>query len=124
MILLMKNVAILMSYVIKDRNRIYSQVSSEEALHHEQIWQKHMIKNYINFGRVNKALIHVTNNLIDSDNNMYLPVDSYTDINNIITGWHNITLKSVSNRSYGCDETYTGKDLREETLYQLIYQFN
>ena len=35
MILLMKNVAILMSYVIKDRNKIYSQVSSEEALHHE-----------------------------------------------------------------------------------------
>ena len=83
-----------------------------------------MIKNYINFGSVNKALIHVTNNLIDSDNNMCLPVDSYTDINNIITGWHNITLKSVSDRSYGCDETYTGKDLREETLYQLIYQFN
>ena len=35
-----------------------------------------MIKNYISFRSVNKALIHVTNNLIDSDNNMYLPVDS------------------------------------------------
>ena len=45
----------------------------------------------INFKRLKKA--YIKNNLINSDNNMYLTVDSLTDINNIINGLNNFTIK-------------------------------
>ena len=45
----------------------------------------------INFKRLKKA--YIKNNLIDSDNKMYLTVDSLTDINNIINGLNNFTIK-------------------------------
>ena len=46
-----------------------------------------------NFERLKWIGVH-KNNLIDFDDNMYLTVDSLTDINNIITGSNNITKKS------------------------------
>ena len=47
----------------------------------------------INFERLKNALVYIKNNLIDSDDNMYLNVDSLIDINNVITGSNNITLR-------------------------------
>ena len=47
----------------------------------------------INFERLRNTLVYIKNNLIDSDDKMYLSVDSLIDINNIITGLNNITLK-------------------------------
>ena len=44
------------------------------------------IKDYKN------ALVYIKNNLIDSDDNMYLIVDSFIEINNITTGSNNIKI--------------------------------
>ena len=63
-------------------------------------------------------------NLIDSDNNMYLTVDLLIDKKSIITGLNNITLKKGNVKSYGRDKMYIDKDLIEGKLYQLIDQFN
>ena len=38
-----------------------------------------------NYKRLQKALVYIENNLIDSDGGMYLAVDSLIEINNIIT---------------------------------------
>ena len=48
-------------------------------------------------------------NFIDSDNNMHMIVDSLIDINNIITGSNNITLRNV--KPYEYDKMYMDKDL-------------
>ena len=64
------------------------------------------------------------NNLIDSDNNMYLTVDSLIDINNIITGLNNIILRKGNVKPHECDKIYMDKDLIEDKLYQLIDRFN
>ena len=64
----------------------------------------------INFERLKKALIYIKDNLIDSDENMYLTVDSLIDINNMITGLNDIT-RYV--RPYGYDKSYMDNDLIE-----------
>ena len=51
-----------------------------------------------------KALIYINNNLIYSDNTVYLTVDSLIDISNIITGSNNITLRKVNVKPYAYDE--------------------
>ena len=55
---------------------------------------------------------------------MYLTVDSLIEINNIIIGSNNITLRKVNAKSYGLDEMYMDKELIEDKLYQIIDQFN
>ena len=40
---------------------------------------------------------------------MYLNVDSLIDMNNIITGSNNITLRKVNVQPYGCDKMYMVK---------------
>ena len=45
----------------------------------------------INFQRMKNTLVYIKNNLIDSDDNMYLTADSLTDLNNITTSSKNIT---------------------------------
>ena len=52
---------------------------------------------------------------------MYLTVDSLEDINNIITGSNNITLRKVSSvKPRGYDKMYMDKDLIQDKLYQLV----
>ena len=41
-------------------------------------------------------MTYIKNNLFDSDNNLYLTVDSLTDISNIITGSNNIIQRKVN----------------------------
>ena len=43
-----------------------------------------------------KKLMYTKNNLIDSDDNLYLTVDSLIDINNMITSSNNIILRKVN----------------------------
>ena len=64
------------------------------------------------------------NNLIDSVGNMYLTVDSLTQINDIITGSNNITLRKVKVETYGFAKRYMYKDLIEAKPYQIMDQFN
>ena len=60
----------------------------------------------INCERLKKALIYIKNNLIDSNNDIYLTVDSLLGISNIITGLNNITLRKVKFKPYGCGKIY------------------
>ena len=55
---------------------------------------------------------------------MYLTVDSLIDINNLITGFNNITSTKVDVEPYGYDKMYMDKDLVEDNLHQLTDQFN
>ena len=55
---------------------------------------------------------------------MYLTVDSLIEINNLITGSNNITLRKGNVKPYGFDEMYMDKALIEDKLYQIIDQFN
>ena len=53
----------------------------------------------------------------------YLPVDSLIEINNIMIGSNDITLKNVNVKPYGSEKMYMYKDLINDKLYQIIYQF-
>ena len=55
---------------------------------------------------------------------MYLTVDSLIEINNLVTSSNHITLRKVNVKSYGFDKMYMEKELIEDKLYQMIYQFN
>ena len=65
----------------------------------------------INFKRLEKALVYIQNSLIDSDNSVYLTVDSSIDINNNTTGLNNITLRKFNVKPYGYDKMYMDKYL-------------
>ena len=54
---------------------------------------------------------------------MYLTVDSMIEINNIITGLNNISLRKVNVKPYGFDKMYLDKDLIEDKLYRIMDQF-
>ena len=69
-------------------------------------------------------MFYIENNLIDSDGAMYLAVDSLIEVNNIINGLNNITLRKVNVKPYGFDKVYMDKELIENKLYQIIDQFN
>ena len=70
------------------------------------------------YKRLQKALIYIENNLIASDGGMYLTVRSLIEINNIITGSYNITLRKVNVKPYGFHKMYMDKELIEYKLYQ------
>ena len=57
-----------------------------------------------NYKRLEKALVFIENNLIDSDGGMYLTIESLIEINNILTGLNNITLWKVKVKPYGFDK--------------------
>ena len=67
---------------------------------------------------------YIENNLIDSEGAMYLTVYSLIEINNIIIGSNNITLRKVNVKTYGFDKMYTDKEWIENKLYQIIDQFS
>ena len=62
--------------------------------------------SHINFERLKNALVYIKKNLIDSDDHMYLAVDSLIDINNIITGSNNIALRKVNVKWCGYEKIY------------------
>ena len=70
----------------------------------------------INFERLKQALVYINNNSIDSDSNIYLDFHLLVDINNIITGWNNITFRTVNVEPHGHKKMYTDKDLIEDKL--------
>ena len=55
---------------------------------------------------------------------MHLTVDHFVEINNLITGSNNITLRKVSVKRYEFDKMYIDKELIEDKLLQAIDQFN
>ena len=69
-------------------------------------------------------MVYVENNLVDSDGGVYLTVDSLMEIDNIIIGSNNITLRKVNVKPYGFYKMYIDKELMEDKLYQIINQFS
>ena len=69
-------------------------------------------------------MVDIENNLIDSDGGTYLTDDSLIEINNIITGSNNISLRKFNVKPYGFNKMYIHKELIEDKLYQIIDQFN
>ena len=64
-----------------------------------------------NYKRLSEALVYIKNNLIDTDGGMYLTVDSLIQINNIITGSNNITLRKLNAKPNRFDKVYMDKEL-------------
>ena len=62
-------------------------------------------------------MVYIKNNLIHPDCGIYLTVISLIEINDIITGSNNITLRKVNVKSYGFDKIYINKELTEDKLY-------
>ena len=60
-----------------------------------------VILSNISFERLKKDSICIENNLIGSDNDICLTVDSLIDISNAITGSNNFTLRKVNVKPYG-----------------------
>ena len=56
--------------------------------------------------KLKKLLVYIKINFIDSDRNMYLTIDPFIEINNIITVSDNIALRKVNVKPYGFDKTY------------------
>ena len=79
-------------------------ITSDEKVILRKIMVSEKELSDINFKRLEKALVYIKNNLFDSDNNMYLTVDSLIDINNRITSSNNITLRKFNVEPYGCDK--------------------
>ena len=75
------------------------------------------------YKRLQEALVYIKSNLIDTDGVMYLTVDSWIKIDNLITGLKNITLRKVNVKPYKFDKIYLDKGLIEDKLYQIIDQF-
>ena len=67
-----------------------------------------------NYGRLKIVFVFTKSDLIDSDGNMYLTNDSLAEINNIITGSNNITLRKVKVKPYRFDKMHMDKDLIED----------
>ena len=55
---------------------------------------------------IKETLSFIEKNLIDSDGNIYLTVDSLTKIKKKITGSNNITLRKVNVKPHGFDKTH------------------
>ena len=55
---------------------------------------------------------------------MCLIVGSLIDINNIITGLNDLSLRKVNSKPYGHDKVCIDKHLIEDKLYQSIDKFN
>ena len=69
-------------------------------------------------------MVHIKNNLTDSDGGMHLTADSLIEINNMITGSNNITLRKVNLKPCGFYKMYMDKYLIYDKLYQIIDQLN
>ena len=69
-------------------------------------------------------MVYIENNLTDSDGGMYLTVDSLVEINSIITGSINITLRNLNIKPYEFDKMYMQKQLIEDKHYQITDQFS
>ena len=66
-------------------------ITGNEKIMLEKILVSEKELSDINFQRMKNTLVYIKNNLIDSDDNMYLTADSLTDLNNITTSSKNIT---------------------------------
>ena len=65
-------------------------------------------------------MVYIKNNLIHPDCGIYLTVISLIEINDIITGSNNITLRKVNVKSYGFEKMY----MDEESINKIYTFYN
>ena len=78
----------------------------------------------LNFKRLKRALIYKNTELVTSDGDLLLTVDSLITLNNIITGSNNLSLRSVNVRPAFYKKQYLDFNKIEFELYKLVDLFN
>ena len=69
-------------------------------------------------------MVYREKNLTDSHGCMYLTFESLIEMNNIVNGSNNITIRKVNVKLFGFDKMYMDKELIEGKLYQIIHWNN
>ena len=77
-----------------------------------------------NFFWMVKAYKYIQRELISTDGDLFLTVDSLITLNNIITNSNNIFLRHINVKPAGCNKQYMHFSQIESELYRLIDQFN
>ena len=77
-----------------------------------------------NLERLIQGRIYKDTELITTDNNLLLTVDSLITLNNIVTGSHNLSLRSVNVRPAFHKKQYMDFTKIEFELYKLVDAFN
>ena len=77
-----------------------------------------------NFFRMVKAYKYIQRELLTTDGDLFLTVDSLIALNNIITNSNNISLRQINVKPAGYNKHYMHFDQIESELYRLIDQFN
>ena len=77
-----------------------------------------------NFFRMVKAYKYIQRELLTTDGDLFLTVDSFITLNNIITNSNNISLRRTNVKPAGYNKQYMHFDQIELELYRLIDQFN
>ena len=80
--------------------------------------------NEVNFSRMANAYKYIQRELLTTDGDLFLTVDSLITLNNIITGSSNILLRQTNVKPAGYNKQYMHPDKIESELYRLIDQFN
>ena len=80
--------------------------------------------NEVNFSRMVKAYKYIQRELLTTDGDLFLTVDSLITLNNIITNSNNIFLRQTNVKPAGYNKQYMHFDKIESELYRLIDQFN
>ena len=77
-----------------------------------------------NFLRIKKAYKYIQRELITTDGDLFLTLDSLITLNNIITNSNNILLRQTNVRPAGYNKQYMHFNQIESELYKLIDQFS
>ena len=80
--------------------------------------------NEVNFFRMVNAYKYIQRELLTTNGDLFLTVDSLITLNNIITGSNNISLRQTNVKPAGYNKQYMHFDKIESELYRLIDQFN
>ena len=80
--------------------------------------------NDVNFFRMVDAYKYIQQELLTTNGDLFLTVDSLITLNNIITGSSNILLRQTNVKPAGYNKQYMHPDKIESELYRLVDQFN
>ena len=80
--------------------------------------------NEVNFFRMVNAYKYIQRELLTTNGDLFLTVDSLITLNNIITGSNNISLRQTNVKPAGYNKQYMHFDKIESELYRLTDQFN
>ena len=80
--------------------------------------------NEVNFFRMVKAYKYIQRELLTTDGDLFLTVDSLITLNNIITNSNSILLRQTNVKPAGYNKQYMHFNYIESELNRLIDQFN